>query len=119
MLQDSLGGNTYTAIIATLTTKSSCLDESLNTLKFLERASQIKTEIVSKTFSDNPEMRNLEREINYLKDVLKFKRNGANHVDLDINEKLKKLQVENEKLKEMVDKDLIEKLQKENHTLKR
>jgi len=26
LLQDSLGGNTFTAIIATITTKSTCLD---------------------------------------------------------------------------------------------
>lgn len=112
LLQDSLGGNTYTAIIATLTTKSSCLEESLNTLKFLERAKQIKTEVVSKTFSDNPEMRNLEREISYLKDILKFKRTGANIIDLDLNDRLKRLQTENDKLKEMIDRDLVEKLKK-------
>ena len=61
LLQDSLGGNTFTAIIATITSKSACLEESLNTLKFLERASHIKTEIITKMFTDNPEMRNLEK----------------------------------------------------------
>lgn len=62
LLQDTLGGNTFTAIIATITTKSSCLDESLNTLKFLERAKQIKTELISKIQpTDNPEMNKLEK----------------------------------------------------------
>jgi hypothetical protein len=62
LLQDTLGGNTFTAIIATITTKSSCLDESLNTLKFLERAKQIKTELISKLqLTDNPEMNKLEK----------------------------------------------------------
>jgi kinesin family member 11 len=42
LLQDSLGGNTNTVIIATVTARSSCVDESLNTLKFLERARQVK-----------------------------------------------------------------------------
>lgn len=53
LLQDSLGGNTFTVIIATITTKSICLDESLNTLKFLERAKQIKTEVISKIHSND------------------------------------------------------------------
>lgn len=35
LLQDTLAGNTSTAIVATIAAKSSCLDESLNTLKFL------------------------------------------------------------------------------------
>lgn len=51
LLQDSLGGNTYTAIIATITSKSSCLMESLNTLSFLERAKQIKVSITNKVFN--------------------------------------------------------------------
>ena len=61
LLQDSLGGNTNTAIIATVTPKISCVEESLNTLRFLERARQVKGEVVAKIYSDNPEMRNLER----------------------------------------------------------
>ena len=59
LLQDSLGGNTSTAVIATITSRSSCVEESLNTLKFLERARQVKGEIVAKVYSDNPDMRNL------------------------------------------------------------
>ncbi len=35
LLQDSLGGNTYTIIIATITTKQGNAEESLSTLKFL------------------------------------------------------------------------------------
>lgn len=77
LLQDSLGGNTYTAIIATITSKSSCLEESLATLKFLERAKQIKTSVMTKIYNENPEMRNLEKEIAYLKDILKLKRTGV------------------------------------------
>lgn len=103
-----MGGNTFTAIIATITTKSSCLDESLNTLKFLERAKQIRTEVISKLqMSDNPEMNKLEKEIAYLKDILKIKRNGAAVIDVDLNEKFKRLQQENHRLKELVDEELV------------
>ena len=38
LLQDSLGGNTRTCLIATLSPILDCVDETLNTLKFAERA---------------------------------------------------------------------------------
>lgn len=37
-------------------------------------------------------MNKLEKEISYLKDILKMKRNGTTIIDADMNEKLKKLQ---------------------------
>jgi kinesin family member 5 len=42
LLQDSLGGNSKTIIIATVSPASSCLSETLNTLKFAKRAKTIK-----------------------------------------------------------------------------
>lgn len=63
-------------------------------------------------------MRNLEKEIAYLKDVLKMKRTGV-EVDVDMTDKMKKLQSENLKLKEMVNQELVEKLLRENTHLKR
>jgi kinesin family member 5 len=42
LLQDSLGGNSKTIIIATISPASSCLSETLNTLKFAKRAKTIK-----------------------------------------------------------------------------
>lgn len=73
LLQDSLGGNTSTVLVAAIAGKMSCLEESLNTLKFLERARQVKGEVVAKIYSENPDMRNLEREISYLRDMLKMR----------------------------------------------
>ena len=117
LLQDTLGGNTSTVLIATVAAKISCLDESLNTLKFLERAKQIKGEVVAKIFSDNPEMRNLQRQISYLRDMLKM-RGGNLPSDLQLRNKYKVLQNENEKLKEMIDIDMLAKLKKENSHLR-
>jgi len=57
--------------------------------------------------SDNPEMNKLEKEIAYLKDILKIKRNGAAVIDVDLNEKFKRLQQENHRLKELVDEELV------------
>jgi kinesin family member 5 len=42
LLQDSLGGNARTIIIATINSRADCYSESLNTLKFAGRAIQIK-----------------------------------------------------------------------------
>ncbi|ETV75637.1 hypothetical protein H257_10035 [Aphanomyces astaci] len=41
LLQDSLGGNTKTRIIATLSPAVDCIDESVSTLKFADRAKQV------------------------------------------------------------------------------
>ena len=39
--QDSLGGNAKTRVIATLTPASDCVDESVSTIKFADRAKQV------------------------------------------------------------------------------
>lgn len=57
-------------------------------------------------------MGKLEKEISYLKDVLKMKRNGTSVIDVDLNDKYKRLQQENNRLKELVDEELVEKLRK-------
>eukprot|EP00299_Pterocystis_sp_00344_P019344 c9608_g1_i1.p2 GENE.c9608_g1_i1~~c9608_g1_i1.p2 ORF type:complete len:566 (-),score=162.60 c9608_g1_i1:1917-3374(-) len=43
LLKDSLGGNTRTSMIGTLSAISSCFDETLSTLKYANRAKNIKT----------------------------------------------------------------------------
>lgn len=41
LIQDSLGGNTRTYIIATLSPTYECMEESISTLKFADRAKQV------------------------------------------------------------------------------
>lgn len=41
LIQDSLGGNTRTRIIATLSPTIDCVDETVSTLKFADRAKQV------------------------------------------------------------------------------
>lgn len=77
LLQDSLGGSTPTLLLGTLTSIASSVEESLNTLKFLERASQVKSFIQAKVFSDNPELRTLEKEVKYLKDMIRMGRGAG------------------------------------------
>lgn len=43
LLQDSLGGNTRTCIIATLSPARECVDETISTLRFADRAKQVMT----------------------------------------------------------------------------
>ena len=45
LLQDSLGGNTMTTIIATLSLASNAIDETISTLKFADRARRIMTRV--------------------------------------------------------------------------
>lgn len=42
MLEDSLGGNCITTLIALISPSSKCFGESLSTLKFANRAKNIK-----------------------------------------------------------------------------
>jgi hypothetical protein len=42
LIQDSLGGNCRTRIIATLSPTADCVDESISTLKFADRAKQVR-----------------------------------------------------------------------------
>lgn len=46
MLQDSLGGNSQTAMIACISAADDCIEESLNTLKYAHRARNIRNKPV-------------------------------------------------------------------------
>lgn len=66
----------------------------------------MKGQVVAKVYSENPEMRNLEREIAYLRDMLKM-RGGNMPSDIELRERYKALQQENQRLKDAVDQDLV------------
>lgn len=72
LLQDSIGGNCKTYLIATISPTHDCVDESISTLKFAERASQVMQTIKKNTISakDDAHISKLQNEINYLKDLL-------------------------------------------------
>ncbi|KAH9532376.1 hypothetical protein CY35_19G090000 [Sphagnum magellanicum] len=69
LLQDSLGGNSKTAIIATVSPSSCCAMETLSTLKFAQRAKFIQNNAVVNEDSSG-EMIALRREIQRLKEEL-------------------------------------------------
>ncbi|CAK9213738.1 unnamed protein product [Sphagnum troendelagicum] len=69
LLQDSLGGNSKTAIIATVSPSSCCAMETLSTLKFAQRAKFIQNNAVVNEDASG-EMIALRREIQRLKEEL-------------------------------------------------
>lgn len=56
LLQDSLQGNTITYIIATITPNLKDIEESINTLKFAERARRIQLKIQPNLINGNDDM---------------------------------------------------------------
>ena len=45
LLQDALGGNSATTLIATCAPTPDCIEESISTLKFADRASRVRTKV--------------------------------------------------------------------------
>ena len=97
LLEDSLGGNTFTAFIATISPAHESLSETLSTLKFAARAKNVKTTVsMNKTIKEKGHLKILEK---YKNDLMKFKGMTAeelNFSDMDeeeaeelINSKLK------------------------------
>ena len=101
LLQDSLGGNTKTCFIATVAPIRSCMDETISTLKFADRAKQIMQNVKKNEVSATNDklVRKLLREVDHLREILNLKKAGGPLKE--VNEKLWILKEENEKLKEM------------------
>lgn len=76
MLTDSLGGNTRTVFIATVSPIRESIEETISTLKFATSARQINNKVSKNLISStNNEMINkLQREIKYLRDLLHMRR---------------------------------------------
>ncbi len=78
LLKDSLGGNCRTVMIANISSAESSFEETLNTLKYANRAKNIKTNIVRNELNVNHHISeyvsliaNLRNEIKLLKDQIK------------------------------------------------
>lgn len=78
LLQDSLGGNCSTYLIATVSPLMDSIEETISTLKFADRAKCVmqrvrKNEISAK---DDALISKLQREVQYLKQLLQVKKKG-------------------------------------------
>ena len=72
LLQDSLGGNTKTAFIVTLSPSSDAIEESQSTLQFADRAKKVVVHaMVNETLDDASMLRKYEHQIARLKAMLK------------------------------------------------
>lgn len=118
LLQDSLGGNTRTTLIAAVSPLIDHSEETISTLKFADRAKKIMTKVSANQVSaaDDALVVKLQKEIQHLKDILNLKRKGGAH---DLHQQLLVLKEENSKLKEMVgDADEVEQLRQENRIMR-
>ena len=81
LLQDSLGGNTRTTLIAAVSPIVDHSEETISTLKFADRAKKIMTKVSANTISaqDDALVTKLQKEIQHLKEILNLKRKGGAH----------------------------------------
>ena len=86
LLQDSLGGNSHTLMIACVSPADSNIEESLNTLRYADRARKIKNKPIVNRGSDKEEVARLRREITDLKVQLATGGGGGALSDLEAKE---------------------------------
>lgn len=73
LLQDSLGGNTRTRIIATLSPASECIEETISTLRFADRAKQVMAfvRVNERRPVDHALVQRLQAEVTHLRGLLR------------------------------------------------
>ncbi|XP_040575374.1 chromosome-associated kinesin KIF4B [Lepeophtheirus salmonis] len=102
LLQDSIGGNSHTLMIACSSPSDSNLDETISTLRYADRARKIKNKpIVNR---EGKEMDKLKNEIANLKAQLEGRGNGSTDLYAkgqeygDLQDEIDKLKTENKEL---------------------
>ncbi|XP_005376935.1 PREDICTED: chromosome-associated kinesin KIF4A-like [Chinchilla lanigera] len=107
LLQDSLGGNSHTLMIACVSPADSNLEETLNTLRYADRARKIKNKPVINIDPQTAELKHLKQQVQQLQVLLLQAHGGTTpgsmHVEPSENlqslmEKNQSLVEENEKL---------------------
>ncbi|GMF32979.1 unnamed protein product [Phytophthora lilii] len=85
LLQDSLGGNTKTKIIATLSPSVDCVEESISTLKFADRAKKVMVMVrVNEQREIDPAyVERLQEELEQLREVVRLFRLPSTAGDCD------------------------------------
>lgn len=109
LLQDSLGGNSITRLIATISPASDCIEESISTLRFADRARSVVVSVRRNEQRpiDHALMKSLQSEVLRLRTILKnITRDSTTDSGLDVNKLLKEvehLRIENEQLRRRCD----------------
>uniref|UniRef100_A0A8C0ZD26 Kinesin family member 4A n=1 Tax=Cyanistes caeruleus TaxID=156563 RepID=A0A8C0ZD26_CYACU len=108
LLQDSLGGNSHTLMIACVSPADSNLEETLNTLRYADRARKIKNKPIVNVDPQAAELHQLKQQVQQLQVLLLQAHGGTLPVALNglapseslqsLMEKNQSLQEENQKL---------------------
>lgn len=120
LLQDSLGVNTRTILIATVSPAPQYVEETISTLKFADRAKQVMVKVKKNEVSamNDQLITKLQKEIQHLKTLLNLKRKGGIQ---ELEQKIWVLTEENQKLKTIKHEftaDEVERLKEENKKLR-
>lgn len=109
LLEDSLGGNCITTMMAMISPSVKCFHESLSTLKFAHRAKHIKNEAkINNNYDQSNLMKRYEIEISKLKKELEIKDNLlAGRIPFkQLEDKRKKAEEEKEELEESLKREI-------------
>merc|ERR1711865_611111 len=105
LLRDSLGGSTFTSIIATVTSKEEHAQETLSTLHFAQRAKSVKN-VVTRNVEVVDTVSGLRRELRSLKKQLKGKGNSGDD-DLIVKQHKKNHKIElNEHIRKAAEQEM-------------
>lgn len=118
LLQDSLGVNARTGLIATISPSNESIEESISTLKFALSAKKIKITVKVNEINavDKQMLVKLKQEVEFLKSLL-YKGNHPKELQ-NMHQQLINLQAENEQLKSITAIQEVENLKQENKVLR-
>lgn len=103
LLQDSLGGNSRTLMIACVSPSDSNCIETLSTLRYADRARKIKNKVLINTGNTDLEINRLHQIIRELREeLIKIKVSNPTRDKQDQNNKVILLETENEMLKKIL-----------------
>ncbi|XP_068813105.1 chromosome-associated kinesin KIF4A isoform X2 [Struthio camelus] len=102
LLQDSLGGNSHTLMIACVSPADSNLEETLNTLRYADRARKIKNKPIVNLDPQAAELHHLKQQVQQLQVLLLQAHGGALPVSINMapSENLQSLMEKNQSLME-------------------
>uniref|UniRef100_A0A8C9F8F0 Kinesin family member 4A n=1 Tax=Pavo cristatus TaxID=9049 RepID=A0A8C9F8F0_PAVCR len=102
LLQDSLGGNSHTLMIACVSPADSNLEETLNTLRYADRARKIKNKPIVNVDPQAAELHHLKQQVQQLQVLLLQAHGGTLPVSINMapSENLQSLMEKNQSLME-------------------
>ncbi|KAM6151861.1 chromosome-associated kinesin KIF4A [Rhynchocyon petersi] len=102
LLQDSLGGNSHTLMIACVSPADSNLEETLNTLRYADRARKIKNKPVVNIDPQTAELNHLKQQVQQLQVLLLQAHGGTlpESINMEPSENLQSLMEKNRSLED-------------------